>query len=103
MGPAPDIGAPGWIAAAFTIVPIVIALVLALIAVLIVVNVRRAKRLGVNPLTVQTDVAARIARDGLGGGRPLADRLAELDALRAAGTISEAEHASARRAALGGG
>lgn len=56
-----------------------------------------------NPLTLQTDVAARLATDGFGRTRPLAERLDELESLRTAGTISEAEYTAARATALNGG
>lgn len=92
----------GTVDAAFTAVPIVIAAIVVLMVVLIVVNLRRAKKLGVNPLTLQTDLAAKLAKDGFGGGRPLSERLAEIDRLHADGTLSDEEHASARRAALEG-
>lgn len=100
----PDpIVAPG-VGVAFAIVPVVIVLVLALIVVLIVRNVRRARSLGVDPTTLRTDVAARYLREGAGRTEaPLGERLAELDRLRAAGTITAEEHARARAAALGGG
>ncbi|MCM6760896.1 hypothetical protein NB037_00545 [Rathayibacter sp. ZW T2_19] len=92
----------GALNAAFAVVPIVIAAVVVLIAVLIVVNLRRARKLGVNPLTLETDIAAKLATGGFGAERPLGERLAELDGLLAAGTITEQEHAAARRAALEG-
>ena len=105
VGPSiPDqVIVPPWYSVAFTVVPIVIALVIVLIVVLIVRNVRRARQLGVDPTTMQTDMAARYLRHGVGpAGSSLTDRLAELDRLRAAGTISAEEHARAREAALTG-
>ena len=94
---------PPWFAVVFAIVPIVIVAVIVLIIVLIVRNTRRAKQLGMDPTTMQTDMAARYLRHGVGpAGSSLTDRLAELDHLRAAGTISAEEHARAREAALTG-
>lgn len=94
---------PPWYSVAFTIVPIVVIIVIVLIIVLIVRNVRRARQLGVDPTTMRTDLAARYLRHGAGpAGSSLTDRLAELDGLRAAGTISAEEHARAREAALTG-
>jgi uncharacterized membrane protein len=99
----PDPIVPPTYGLAFAIVPVVIALVFALIIVLIVRNVRRARKLGVDPTTLHTDVAARYLREGIGRTEaPLGERLAELDRLRAAGTITDDEHARARAAALGG-
>ncbi|NQX06738.1 hypothetical protein HQQ82_18215 [Rathayibacter sp. VKM Ac-2856] len=95
---------PPWYSVAFTVVPLVIALVIVLIIVLIVRNVRRSRQLGIDPTTMRTDMAARYLRHGVGPeGTSLTDRLAELDRLRAAGTISAEEHARAREAALVGG
>ncbi|MWV58056.1 hypothetical protein [Rathayibacter sp. VKM Ac-2754] len=94
---------PPWYSVVFAVVPIVILAVIVLIVVLIVRYVRRARQLGVDPTTMQTDMAARYLRHGVGpAGAPLTDRLAELDALRAAGTISADEHSRAREAALTG-
>ncbi|QHC66550.1 hypothetical protein GSU68_08170 [Rathayibacter sp. VKM Ac-2759] len=103
MGIPSDPGFSGAFGVLATIVPLVVVAVVVIIAVIVVANIRRAKKLGVNPLTLQTDVAARFAKDGLGGQRPLAERLAELEGLRAAGTITEAEYTAARTSALGGG
>ncbi|SMH39356.1 hypothetical protein SAMN06295885_1632 [Rathayibacter oskolensis] len=94
-------GVPVFFGIVAAAVPLFVVAVIVLAIVLVVVNVRRAKKLGVNPLTLQTDVAARFVKDGVGGDRPLADRLAELEGLRAAGTITEAEYTAARSAALG--
>ena len=94
---------PPWYSAVFVIVPVVIVAVFVLIIALIVRNARRAKQLGMDPTTMQTDMAARYLRHGVGpAGSSLTDRLAELDRLRAAGTISAEEHARAREAALTG-
>jgi len=102
MQDVPTLIDTGPLDAAFAVVPIVIAAVVVLIAVLIVVNLRRARKLGVNPLTLETDIAAKLATGGFGAERPLGERLAEIDGLLAAGTITEQEHAAARRAALEG-
>ncbi|MCJ1704965.1 hypothetical protein [Rathayibacter sp. VKM Ac-2926] len=100
----PDMIIPPWYSAVFVIVPIVIVAVFVLVIVLIVRHARRAKQLGMDPTTMQTDMAARYLRHGIGPeGSSLTDRLAELDRLRAAGTISAEEHARAREAALTGG
>ncbi|ROP50371.1 MULTISPECIES: SHOCT domain-containing protein [unclassified Rathayibacter] len=98
----PDMIIPPWYSAVFVIVIVIVA-VFVLVIVLIVRNARRAKQLGVDPTTMQTDMAARYLRHGVGpAGSSLTDRLAELDRLRAAGTISAEEHARAREAALTG-
>ncbi|MWV57904.1 SHOCT domain-containing protein [Rathayibacter sp. VKM Ac-2754] len=98
-----DPGSSGLFTVITTFFPIFFGVVVVIMVVIVVANVRRAKKLGVNPLTLQTEVAARFAKGGLAADRPLADRLAELENLRAAGTITEAEYTAARTAALGGG
>jgi len=65
-------------------------------------TVYRAARLraqGVNPLTVEQDLAAKVLKSDLLGATPSrskAERLAELDVLVANGTISATERDSAR-------
>ena len=103
---APTLGGPAfpaWFAIVFAVIGVVIVGVFVLIIVVIVRNARRAKTLGVDPTTLRTDMAARYLRHGLGaGGTSLTERLAELDRLRAAGSITAEEHARAREAALTG-
>ncbi len=90
----------------FGALPIAIGVVVVLVFVLIIGlsvyrSVRMARR-GQNPLTLPEDVAYRFSRPG--AGRPPASksqRLDELDALRAADRISEAERAEARARILG--
>lgn len=85
----------------WTIFPWVFGAVVVLIVVILVANVRRARKHGLNPMTMQTDVAARFIKDGAGASdESLTDRLKELDRLRAAGAISEPEYAAARSSAL---
>lgn len=70
---------------------------------LIVRNSRAASRAGMNPLTLQTDLAAKVMNSELLAPAPSKEaRLAELDGLLARGVISAAEHATARAAILGG-
>ena len=85
----------------FVIVAVVIALVFVFVIVTIVRNVSRARQQGIDPFTVQTDLAAKAMKsDLLRGERSKADRLAEVDAMRASGAISAEEHAAARAAIL---
>jgi len=86
----------------FVIVAVVIAVVFVFIVVSIVRNLARAKQRGIDPLTVQTDLAAKAMNsDLLKSERSKADRLAEVDAMLAAGSITADEHAAARAAILG--
>lgn len=93
---------PGGYAVMFTVIPIVIVIVFAAIVIIAVMNIRRARKHGLNPLTMQTDMAARFIQHGAGAGpdAPLKDRLAELEALKASGAITEREYAQARASAL---
>ena len=70
------------------------------IATVVYRSVRLARR-GVNPLTLQEDLATRALRsEALAPSRSKGDRLAELDALHATGRISDTEHAAARARVL---
>ncbi|NQX28556.1 SHOCT domain-containing protein [Microbacteriaceae bacterium VKM Ac-2854] len=104
-GPSiPNPSAPAGFDLMLTLVPIFIVLVIVVMVVLVVMNVRRARQHGLNPLTMQTDLAARFIKNGVGANpdAPLQDRLAELEALKASGTITEREYAQARASALNG-
>lgn len=91
----------------FTIASVVIALVFVAVVVLLVKNVRKARAHGLDPLTMQTDLAARVMASDLltpagSPAPPLRERLAELEALHRDGVISDEEYDRARRSALGG-
>ena len=85
----------------FAIVWVILVLVVGLVLVGAVLNARKARQHGFNPLTMQTDLAAKVMKSNLlGANRSKAERLAELDSLLAAGTITPAEHSEARAAIL---
>ena len=87
----------------FVVVGIIVTVVFVLVVVGVVLNVRKAKSLGLDPLTANVDLAAKaMDSDLLRGSRSKAERLAEVDALLAAGTITATEHAEARAAILRG-
>jgi HAMP domain-containing protein len=57
---------------------------------------------GLDPMAVEAEIAARLARGPLAGpAKSLEQRLTELDDLHRRGLISDAEHAAARSTALG--
>jgi competence protein ComGC len=92
----------------FSVVFVVIAVIIAIVFVFVIVNVVRnvgkANRQGIDPFTAQTDIAAKLLNsDVLSAEKPIAERLAEVDALFAAGTISADEHRAARAAILAAG
>jgi hypothetical protein len=64
-------------------------------------NVQKAKSLGHDPFTMETELAAKaIDSQLLSAGTTLEGRLRELDDLRARGIITVDEHAKARAEAI---
>jgi uncharacterized membrane protein len=89
----------------FSVVFVVIAVFIAIVFVFVIVNVVRnvgkARQQGIDPFTVQTDLAAKVLNsDVLAAKSTKAERLAEVDSLLAAGTIDGDEHRAARAAIL---
>ena len=79
---------------------VVIAVVISLVVK--AMNVSKVVESGNNPLTFETDLAIKAMQSQtLAPEKSTASRLAELDALLAAGTISAEEHAAARVKVLG--
>jgi hypothetical protein len=75
--------------------------VLVLGAILLIANWKKASDAGVNPLTMETEAMTTLIKSkALAPEKSLEERLAELDALHAKGTISAAELAAARAEAL---
>ncbi|MGN6272501.1 MAG: SHOCT domain-containing protein [Protaetiibacter sp.] len=85
---------------------LVVLFIVAVVVVMIVMisrNAAKARQLGHDPLTMQTELAARAMDSGLlAPQKSLEARLAELDELRARGVISAEEHAKARADTLSG-
>lgn len=78
--------------------------VLVAMVVIISRNAAKARALGHDPVTMQTELAARAMDSGLlAPAKSLEERLAELDGLRARGVITAEEHAKARADALAAG
>jgi len=101
----PDFGA-------FAIIPILMSVffglfflaVLGLIIFTIVKNVQKAKAMGHDPFTLQTELAARaVDSDLLAPEHTIETRLRELDDLRVRNVITEAEYAKARSEAITAG
>jgi uncharacterized membrane protein len=87
----------------FGIVVLFIIAVAVVMVVMISRNAAKARELGHDPLTMQTELAARAMDSELLAPRPsLEARLAELDELHARGVITADEHAKARAEALAG-
>ncbi|MWB98642.1 resistance to Congo red protein [Agromyces seonyuensis] len=83
----------------FVLVSLVIAAGFVFVVVAIVRNARRARAHGLDPMTMETDLAARVfTSDLLAPAESIESRLARVDALRQSGAISADEHAQARAA-----
>lgn len=96
----PDPSDPGFTSAfgvVFGLVATIVVLGVVATAALSIYRAVRLSRQGVNPLTLETDLAAKALRSDALRRRPSkAERLAELDVLVANGTISAGERESAR-------
>ncbi|MBB2996085.1 hypothetical protein E9229_002276 [Paeniglutamicibacter cryotolerans] len=89
--------------AAFLAVAAVLALGVLSVFFMILRNIKAARRAGMNPATMQTDLAAKVMNSGLLAPAPSKEaRLAELDDLLVRSVISAAEHETARMEILGG-
>jgi hypothetical protein len=87
----------------FALAVLFIIAVAVVMVVMISRNAAKARELGHDPLTMQTELAARAMDSELLAPRPsLEARLAELDDLHARGVITADEHAKARAEALAG-
>lgn len=98
-------GAMNILGAGFVIFFALAVLFIIAVAVVMVVmisrNAAKARELGHDPLTMQTELAARAMDSELLAPRPgLEARLAELDELHARGVITADEHAKARAEVL---
>ncbi|GMA91863.1 SHOCT domain-containing protein [Homoserinibacter gongjuensis] len=87
----------------FALAVLFIIAVAVVMVVMISRNAAKARELGHDPLTMQTELAARAMDSELLAPRPsLEARLAELDDLHARGVITADEHAKARAETLAG-
>lgn len=88
---------------AFTFFPILFFSTLAFIIYTAVKNYNKAKSMGKDPFTLQTEVMARIADSKiLEGEEPIEQKLAKADELLKNGTITQTEHAELRKNILKG-
>lgn len=97
--------------ALFIIIPIIIVGVIVLMIVLAVLNARRLRSKGINPLASEAEIMADAVRSSAAqrsAAQPpaaaaptLEARLAEIDQLHAAGKITAAERDAARASVLG--
>jgi cell shape-determining protein MreC len=97
--------------ALFIIIPIIIVGMIVLMIVLAVLNARRLRSKGINPLSTEAEIVADAVRSSAAqrsaaqpAARPaqtLEARLAEIEQLHAAGKITSAERDAARASVLG--
>jgi hypothetical protein len=88
----------------FTVFIVLFVAAVIVIVITVVRNIGKARRSGLDPLTMQTDLAARVMNsDLLAAEKPLAEKLEDVDALLARGAITQEEHATARAAILAQG
>ncbi|PFG44913.1 hypothetical protein ATJ97_0187 [Georgenia soli] len=88
----------------FMVVTVLIAIGGLTVVIIAVKNFRRARQHGLDPFTVETDLAARVMESQLLAPRdasPIRARLDELAMLHRDGVISDEEYGRARAAALG--
>lgn len=105
----PTIEVPAAFDALFMIVPLLFVAAVVFAVVVGARNFRTARARGIDPLTAQTELTARLLEsEALRPAQPTApersveDRLRELDDLHARGVITAEERAEARRSALRG-
>jgi uncharacterized membrane protein len=85
----------------FLVFIVLFAVAVVVIVTTVIRNIGKARRAGLDPLTMQTDLAARVMNsDLLAAQKPLAQKLADVDALLARGEITAEEHSTARAAIL---
>lgn len=88
----------------FTIALVLIGAGFVLVIALIIRNATRMRQHGIDPTTLNADLAAKLMQSNvLAPDRSVEARLADLDRLAQQGTISADEHRDARRAVLSGG
>lgn len=88
--------------AAFGLVGVLVAIVAIVSIALAVRNASKAVEAGQNPLTVEYDLALKaLSSEALAPERSMEDKLAEVERLYAAGTISADEREAARLRILG--
>ncbi|MCS0500471.1 SHOCT domain-containing protein [Protaetiibacter mangrovi] len=93
---------PPEFSAVFGLVTTVVILGIIGVIVVAIVNAKKAADLGHNPLTMQTELQAKVLdSQALAAERSVEERLAELERLRAAGLIDDAEYEQTRARILG--
>ena len=85
----------------FTAICIFIGLVFVFVIYAGAKNWRAMRAKGINPITAQAEITARMATGKIIEGPSLEEKLREIDDLHARGLISDDEHREGRKRALG--
>ena len=97
----PTSNAPAFLVIMVTIFPILFLGTIGLMIFIFVRNYNKAKSMGKDPFTLQTEVIAKLAHSKLlEGEESIEQKLAKADELLAKGTITQTEHADLRKSIL---
>ncbi len=92
---------PAFFAIMTVVFPILFLGTIGLMIFIFIRNYKKAKSMGKDPFTLETEVMARIADSKLlVGEESIEQKLAEADELLAKGTITQTEHAELRKSIL---
>ena len=92
---------PVFFAVIFSLFPFLFLGTIGFMIFIFVRNYSKAKSMGKDPFTLQTEVIAKLADSRLlEGDEPIETKLAKADELLAKGTITQAEHAELRKTIL---
>ena len=86
----------------FTVICVFIGLVFVFVVYAGVKNWNAMRAKGINPITAQAEITARMATGKIVEGPSVEQKLKEIDDLHARGLISDEEHQEGRKRALGG-
>jgi hypothetical protein len=96
-----DLEVPAFFAIMTAVFPFLFLATLGLIIFMAVRNYNKAKSMGKDPFTLQTEVIAKLADSKLLQGEvSIEQKLSEADELLAKGTITQTEHADLRKSIL---
>jgi hypothetical protein len=97
----PTSNAPAFFVIMVTIFPILFLGTIGLMIFIFARNYNKAKSMGKDPFTLQTEVIAKLADSKLlEGEESIEQKLSEADELLAKGTITQTEHAELRKSIL---
>ena len=96
-----ELGVPAFFAIMAAVFPLLFLATTGFIIFMAVRNYNKAKSMGKDPFTLQTEVIAKLADSKLlQGEESIEQKLAKADELLAKGTITQTEHADLRKSIL---